>query len=239
MQVLIFDADPSIDQSVLRYLHARNYEITITRTPAEALDLIHRTEFDCILLDVSTAAECLGLLEIRQLVRTSAVGFMTTMPIESLVAEVVAEGSIEFQSFPVLLENLEHLDQPTLLAGTNLPAALFRSARDKGLRISIARTLQFAMNLLVDGWCQVVWLYAEIPGRAESDKGAIVHHVGAKQLAILASGLSDSTPGITCRRKPEKAAEFMALLQDIAGNQPAPCGLTEVRGRHHNSRWLR
>ena len=104
MQVLIFDADPSIDQSILQYLHLRNYDVTIARTAREALDLIHRTEFDCILLDVSTNAEYFGLVEIRQLMRTSAVGFMTSMPVESLVAEAVAEGSIQFQSLPDLIE---------------------------------------------------------------------------------------------------------------------------------------
>ena len=56
MQVLIFDADPTIDQSILQYLHLRNYDVTIVRTAGEALDLIHRTEFDCILLDVSSTA---------------------------------------------------------------------------------------------------------------------------------------------------------------------------------------
>ena len=91
MQVLIVDADPSIDQSILQYLHLRNYAVTIVRTSAEALDLIHRTEFDCILLDVSTTAEYFSLVEIRQLMRTSAVGFMTPMQIESLVAEAVEE----------------------------------------------------------------------------------------------------------------------------------------------------
>jgi CheY-like chemotaxis protein len=234
MQVLILDADPSIDQSVLQYLLARSYEITITRTPDEALDLIHRTQFDCILLDVSTTAECLGLVEIRQLVRTSAVGFMAAVPVESLVAEAIAEGSIEFQSWPVLSENLERLPQPILVAGTNSPTTLFRAARDKELRISNARTLQFAMNLMVDGWCQVVWLHAEIPGRAQPDKAAILHNVGTKQLAILASGLSGSTPGITCSSKPEKATEFIALLRHIAGNQPAHCGVAEVRERRGN-----
>jgi hypothetical protein len=91
------------------------------------------------------------------------------------------------------------------------------------------------MNLLVDGWCQIIWLYAEIPGD-QPDKGALVRDVGAKQLAILASVLSGSMPGITCGRKPEKAAEFMALFQHISGNQPAPCGLAEVRGRWPHSR---
>src|SRR5213594_1564767 len=149
MQVLIFDADPSIDQSILQYLHLRNYDVTMVRTAGEALDLIHRAEFDCILLDVSTTAEYFGLVEIRQLMRTSAVGFMTPMQVESLVAEAVAEGSIQFQSLPDLIENLEHLPQPIMLAGANLPTSFFRTARDKGLRISTARTLRFAMNLLV------------------------------------------------------------------------------------------
>ena len=236
MQVVIFDAFPSIDQSILQHLHLRNYDVTIVRTAGEALDLIHRTEFDCILLDVSTTAEYFGLVEIRQLMRTSAVGFMTPLQAELLVAEAVAEGSIQFQSLPDLIENVEHLPQPTMLAGPHLPTSLFRAARDKGLRISTARTLQFAMNLLVDGWCQIIWLYAEIPGRAQLDKGAVIHQIGAKQLAILASVLSGSTPGITCGRKPEKAAEFISLLQHIGGNQAALCGLAEVRGRWPHSR---
>jgi len=236
MQVLIFDADPLIDQSILQYLHLRNYDVTILRSAGEALDLIHRTEFDCILLDVSTTAEYFGLVEIRQLMRTSAVAFMTPMQVESLVAEAVAEGSIQFQSLPDLIENLEHLPQPILLAGAHLPTSFFRAARDKGLRISTARTLQFAMNLLVDGWCQIIWLYAEIADRTHPDKGAVIQQVGAKQLAILASVLSGSTPGITCGRKPEKAAEFISLLQHIGGNQAALCGLAEVRGRWPHSR---
>jgi len=236
MQVLIFDADPSIDQSILQYLHLRNYDITTVRTAGEALDLIHRTEFDCILLDVSSTAEYFGLVEIRQLIRTSAVGFMTPLPVESLVAEAVEEESIQFQSLLDLIENLEHLPQPILLAGAHLSTSFFRAARDKGLRISTARTLQFAMNLLVDGWCPIIWLYAEIPGPAQPDKAAVVHQVGAKQLAILASVLSGSTPGVTCGKKPEKATEFISLLQLIAGNQPARCGLAEVRGRWPRSR---
>ncbi len=236
MHVLIFDADPKIDSSILQYLHLRNYDLTITRTAGEALDLIQRTEFDCILLDVLTTAEYFGLVEIRHIMRTSAIGFMIPMPVESLVAEALVEGSIQFQSLSGLIENLEHLPQPILLAGAHLPTSFFQEARDKGLRISTARTLQFVMNLLVDGWCQIIWLYAEIPGRPQPDKAVVVHQVGAKQLAILASVLSGSTPGITCGRKPEKAVEFMALLQHIAGNQQAHCGLAEVRGRWPHSR---
>jgi len=229
MQVLIFDADPAIDRSIQLYLNARGYEITITRTPEETLDLIHRTQFDCILVDVSTTAACLGLLEIRQIVRTSAVEFMITAPLELLVADSVAEGSIEFHPVGFLIENLKHLNQPLMLAGTVLPPSLYRAAKDIGLRFSAARTLQFAMNLLVDGWCEIVWLHVEIPGHTRPDNAVVVHHVGSKELAILASGLSGSTPGITCGRKPQSPLEFIALLQRIA-NQPAHCGLAEAFG---------
>jgi CheY-like chemotaxis protein len=227
MQVLIFDGDSALDRSIDLYLTARGYEITVARTPKEALDLIHRFEFDCILVDVSTTA-CLGLLEIRQIVKTSAVEFMITTPIESLVADAVAEGSIEFQSIRALTEHLKRIDQHIMLAGAVLAPSLYRVAKDRGLRFSAAGTLQFAMNLLVDGWCEVVWLHTKIPGHARSDKAAIVHHVGSRELAILASGLSGSTPGITCGRKPQKADEFISLLERIAGNQPAHCGLAEA-----------
>jgi hypothetical protein len=143
---------------------------------------------------------------------------MTTTPIESIVAESVADGSIEFKPVPVLIEILEHLPQPTMLVGANMPTDL-SLAREKGWRISTARTLRLAMNLLVDGWCQIVWLYAEISGRIPPDNGvAIIHQVGAKQLAILVSVLPHSTPGVFCRRKPESATEFTALLQQIEGN---------------------
>jgi CheY-like chemotaxis protein len=228
MQVLILDAHPSIEPSALPYLSARNYDITLAGTPGEAFDRIHRTEFDLVLLDVSTTAECMGLLEIRQFVTTSAVGFMTTMPVEALVAEAVAKGRIEFQSFPDLIEHLRQRDQPTMVAVTSFPGRLLVSAKEKGLRVSSARTLQFAMNLLADGWCQIVLLHAEIPGWLQPGKGAIVYHVGSKELAILAAGLSDPSAGIMCRRKPERVSELLAFLQHIAVNQAARCGLAEI-----------
>jgi len=46
---------------------------------------------------------------------------------------------------------VEYLPQPIMLAGGHLSTSFFRAAKDKGLRISTARTLQFAVNLLVDG----------------------------------------------------------------------------------------
>jgi hypothetical protein len=139
--------------------------VVVTRTPREALEQLHENEFDSILLDVSTSAECLGLFEIRNFMRTSAVTFLSTEPIESLVTETENEGSIEFQSVPALIEKLEYFPQPVMFVGKDLPLALRESARKKELHISSAKTLQFATNLMVDGWCQIIWLHAEIPGR--------------------------------------------------------------------------
>src|SRR5678815_28203 len=98
MRVLILDATALIDQSALQFLRERGFDVVATRTPREALEQLHENEFDSILLDVSTSAECLGLFEMRDFIRTSAVTFLTTKPIESMVMESENEGSIEFQS---------------------------------------------------------------------------------------------------------------------------------------------
>jgi hypothetical protein len=232
MRILILDAAPSIEQSALQFLRERGFDVVVTRTPREALEQLHEIEFDSILLDVSTSAECLGLFEMRDFMRTSAVTFLTTKPIESLVRETENEGSIEFQSVPVLIERLEYLPQPVLLVGKDLPLALRESARKKELHISSARTLQFATNLMVDGWCQIIWLHAEIPGRAHPDHAAVVHQIGSKVLAILASALPDTAPGITCSPKPATAREFVALLRQVSDDRLAPCGRSAIRTRH-------
>jgi CheY-like chemotaxis protein len=229
MQVLVFDAAASIDDSVLKFLHARGYDVSVTFNPRDAVERLRQTEFDCILLDVTTAAKCLKLLEMRKLVRTSAVVFMTTEPIDVLVAEAEDEGSIEFQSLPVLIENLEHLPQPVMLVGPDLCPALLEAAKEKQLRVSSARTLQFVMNLMVDGWCQIVWLHTEIPGRAQDGKVAIVHQISAKSAAILASTLPDTAPGISCSTKPTTAVEYVTLLRRVADDRLAPCGRSEMR----------
>jgi CheY-like chemotaxis protein len=229
MRVLIFDAAPSIDPSALQSLRARGFDVVVTRTPREAVEQLHQTEFDSILLDVSTSPECLGLFEMRNFMRTSAVTFLTTKPIESLVTETENEGSIEFQSVPALIEKLECFPQPVMLVGKDLPLALLESARMKELRIFSARTLQFATNLMVDGWCQIIWLHAEIPGRAHPDTAAVVHQIGSKLLAILSSALPDAAPGITCSPKPTTAREFVALLRQVRDDRVAPCGYSGIR----------
>ena len=206
--------------------------MVVARTPREALEQLRQTEFDSVLLDVSTSAECLGLFEMRNFMRTSAVTFLTTKPIESLVTEIENEGSIEFQPVTALIEKLECLPQPVMLVGRDLPQALLESARMKKLRLLSARTLQFATNLMVDGWCQIIWLHAEIPGRANPDNAAVVHQIGSKLLAILASALPDTAPGITCSPKPTTAREFVALLRQVSDDRLAPCGRSDILTRH-------
>jgi hypothetical protein len=231
MRVLILDATPLVDQSALQFLRARGFDVVVTRTPSEALEQMHENEFDSILLDVSTSAECLGLFEMRDFMRTSAVTFLTTKPIESMVMETENEGGIEFQSLPALIEKLEYFRQPVMFVGRELPLLLRESARKKNLHITSARTLQFATNLMVDGWCQIVWLHAEIPGRSHPDKGVVVHKIGSRLLAILASALADAAPGITCSPRPTTAREFVALLRQVGDDRLAPCGRSTIRTR--------
>jgi len=220
LSILIIDALQSMDQAVLRTLFLSGYRITTTETASEALELIHQHEFDCILIDVATSdsGDYGGLAEIRQFVRTSAVALLTAVPVESLIREALAEGSIERLAVPVLSTRIEHLSQPALLVGARLYPDLIQAISSKGLLFSCGTTLQFAMNLLVDGWCQIVLLTADIAGITEPDELAIFHQVKAKQLAILATALPRTPSAIICIRKPRKAGDYIALFEQISEN---------------------
>jgi hypothetical protein len=158
---------------------------------------------------------------------------MTAAPIESLIREAFAEGSIERISVPVLSTTIEHLSQPVLLVGARLHPGLIQAIRSKGLLFSNGTTLQFAMNLLGDGWCQIVLLVATIAGIAEPDELVIFHQVKAKQLAILAAALPDTLSAIVCIKKPQKAGDYIALFEQIAGNRTSHRGLTQGFGKRH------
>jgi CheY-like chemotaxis protein len=224
MPILIIDAPRSTDQAVLRALFLRGYRVTNTATASQALELIHQAEFDCIFIDIATLAngDYGGLEEIRQFVRSSAVVLMTAVPVESLIREALAEGSIEPLSVPVLSTKIEQLSQPVLLVGARLHPDLMHAIRSKGLLFSCGTTLQFAMNLLVDGWCDVVLLLADIAGITKPDELAIFHQVKAKQLAILASALPGTPSAIICIQKPQKAGDYIALFEQIAGTRTGP-----------------
>ena len=235
LSILIIDALRSMDQAVLRTLFLSGYRITTTETASEALELIHQHEFDCILIDVATSdgGDYGGLAEIRQFVRTSAVGLMTAAPVESLIREAFAEGSIERISVPVLSATIEHLSQPVLLVGARLHPDLIQAIRCKKMLFSNGTTLQFAMNLLVDGWCQIVLLAAAIVGITEPDELVIFHQVTAKQLAILAAALPDALSAIICIKKPQTAGDYIALFEQIAGNRTSRRGLAQGFGKRH------
>jgi CheY-like chemotaxis protein len=226
MSILIIDAPRSMDQAVLPTLFARGYVVTTTETASEALELIHQAEFDCILIDIATSAgaDYRGLAEIRQFVRTAPVVLMTAVPVESMIREALVEGSIEPLSVRVLSAKIENLSQPALLVGTRLQPDLIEAIRGKGLLFSCGTTLQFAMNLLVDGWCQIVLLTADIAGITKSGELAIFHQVKAKQLAILASALPTTPSGIMCIEKPKIVHDYIALFEQIAAHR------TVVRG---------
>ena len=217
MPILIIDAAGSMDQAVLHTLFSRGYKVTTTETASEALELIHQAQFDCVLIDIATSAgsDYGGLGEIRQFVRTSSVALMTAVPVESLIREALADGSIERLSVPVLSTIIEHLSQPALLVGARLHPDLIQAISSKGLLFSRCTTLHLAMNLLVDGWCQIVLLAADVAGITEPDELAIFHQVKAKQLAILASALPGTPSAISCIKKPQKAGDYIALFEQV------------------------
>jgi CheY-like chemotaxis protein len=232
MPILIIDAPRSTDQAVLRMLFLSGYTVTTTDTASKALELIQQAEFDCILIDIATSASADygGLVEIRQFVRTAPVALMTAAPVESLIREALAEGSIEPLTVQVLSTKIEHVSQPALLVGAHLQPDLIQAIRSKGLLFSCGTTLQFAMNLLVDGWCQIVFLAADIAGITDPNELAIFHQVKAKQLAILASALPGTTSAIISIEKPKKAEDYIALFEQIAGHRT---GLEQRPGKRH------
>jgi len=220
LPILIIDAPRSMDPVVLQTLFLRGFTVTVTDTASNALELLHQAEFQGILIDI-TSASCDhgGLAEIRQFVRTAPVALMTAAPVESLIREAIAEGSIEPLSARVLSTKIEQLSQPALVVGTHLQPGLIPAIRSKGLLFSCGTTLQFAMNLLIDGWCQIVFLAAAIAGITERDELAIFHQVKAKQLAILASALPHTTSAIISIEKPKKAEDYIALFEQIVGHR--------------------
>jgi len=232
MRILFVDDSYSIDQAALELLRARGHDLKRTEIAAEALDLIRRNDFDCIFLDLSTIADSLGLAEVRALARTSGVILMGTSPVESLVADSVSTGHLEFQPIPVLIAHIDELVQPVLLVTSEFDPRLTHAIKNQRLRAFSANTLQFAMNLMVDGWCQIVCLNAQIPGPIQSEQIAIVHQMGARETAILASVLPGG--GIMFTEKPRNPKEFVFLIRYIAENRPIPCGLVDNFAAHRN-----
>jgi len=210
-----------MDQATFRTLSSRGYEVTNTETVSEALELIHQNQFECIVIDIATSGtgHYGGPAEIRQFIRASAVALMTQVSVSSLILEALEDGSIEPLAIRVLSAKIQHLSRPTLLVGSRLHGELIQSIRSKELLFSHATTLQIAMNLLVDGWCDIVLLTADMTNFMRADEIAIFHQVRAKQLAILASALPGKASGIVCVEKPQKAADYIALFEQIARNR--------------------
>jgi hypothetical protein len=223
MRFLFVDAFHSIDQAALQFFRARGHDVEKTRLAGDALVLIGRYEFDCIFLDVSTIADSLGFREVRALARTSGIVLMGTSPVVSLVKDSLSMGHLEFQPIPTLIANIHNLVQPALLVASEFHASLTEAIKHHGLRTLSATTLQFAMNLMADGWCQIVCLAAKVPGLIQSDDVAIVHHIGPREVAILASVLPGA--GVVFTQKPRTLGEFVALMQSVAENRPVPCGV--------------
>jgi CheY-like chemotaxis protein len=228
--ILVIDATRSMDQAACRTLSSRGYQVTITKTAREALELIHQTEFKCIVIDIATAAsgDYGGPAEIRQFIRASAVALMTQVPMDSLIREALEDGSIERLTIPVLSAKIHHLPRPALLVGTRVHPELIQSLRRKELLFSYGTTLQMVMNLLVDGWCDIVLAAADIAsGLIGTHEMAVFHHVRAKQLAILAVAMPGRASGIMCIETPQTADDYIALFERIGRTRIGAHGLKQ------------
>lgn len=216
--ILVIDGTRSMDQAACRTLFSRGYQVTITETARDALELIQQADFKCIVINIATAAsgDYGGPAEIRQFIRASAVALMKQVPMDSLIREALEDGSIERLTIPVLSAKIHHLPRPTLLVGTRVHPELIQSLRRKELLFSYGTTLQMAMNLLVDGWCDVVLSAADIAsGLIGTHEMAIFHQVRAKQLAILAFAMPGRASGIMCIETPQTADDYIALFERI------------------------
>jgi CheY-like chemotaxis protein len=220
-----------MDQAACRTLSSRGYQVTFAKTAREALELVHQIEFKCIVIDIATAAsgDYGGPAEIRQFIRASAVALMTQVPMDSLICEALEDGSIERLTIPVLSAKIHHLPRPTLLVGTHVHPELIQSLRRKELLFSYGTTLQMVMNLLVDGWCDIVLSAADIAGLIGAHEMAIFHQVRAKQLAILASAMPGKASGIICIETPQKADDYIALFEQIGRTRIGAPGLKQER----------
>ena len=229
MHVLIIDPAISPDEATLRALYLRGYDVTTISGEAEALDRVRRAAFDCILVGISESgiSDFGNLPKFRQLAMVSAVALVTAASAESFVKKALAEGSIEVQAASDLIAKVGRLAQPSLVVGPDLHPAWIQEIRDRGLRACSTSTLQFAMNLLVDGWCQVVLLEAHIPGLTQAGTLAAVHKINAPEMAILASAEFCMPPGIMLSRKPQTVGQFVSLFEQLTGNRRSPCGWRE------------
>jgi CheY-like chemotaxis protein len=225
MRVLLVDAFPLFDMAVVTALYARGHDLMIVQSAREAMDVVQRNEFDCIFLDISTAGEAFELAEMRLLARRAAIALITTSPVDLLMSESLGKRNIEIRSASTLIATIQDLKQPVLLVAPEFHPVLMKTLKDMGLRTASATTLQFAMNVMADGWCQVVCLHADIPGLIDTGDVAIAHRVTASEIGILACGLSCT--GIVLAAKPRNGREFISLLQQIAADRPVPCGIAE------------
>ena len=226
MRILLVDDFHSIGQTAAKLPPAADCEIKSTGRVDAALDLIAHNEFDCIVLDLSTVGDFVGIVEIRSMLRKAAVVLMGTSSVKSLTEDSLISGYLEFRPIPSLISSISDLAEPVLLVAPEVDPALIEDIKNQSLRTCTANTLHFAMNLLVDGWCQIILLKAAIR-ELPPDHVAIVHRMRAREAVILASGLHQ--PGIIFVQKPVAPKEFAKLIRDIVENRPIPCGL--MRGR--------
>ena len=230
MNVLSIEVAPTLTPADLDILSQRGYFVRSVRTTAEALELVSRSRFDCVVVGIPDSADAAPpeLTEIRQFARDSAVALITAASAESIVARSFAQGAVERQTARTLGSTLRKLPAPTLVVASHFDPIVMRSIRRAGVAAASASTLMLAMNLLVDGWCHIVLLEADIPGLTDEDGLVVFHRIEAPMLAVLASALATGPSGIVHRTGPKTGKEFIKLLEQAADNRLSECGLTRT-----------
>ena len=233
MHVLWIDSSPPPDSATMRKLQLRGYEVVTAGAKREAMEWIGRTGFDLILVAVpSSATEDFGdLTQIRRLARTSAVALMTTGTTAPFFEEALIDGRIERAQASSLMTRFAGLFKPVLIGSSKLSPVLIQEMRSGGLDVQVANTLQFAVELLVDGRGQVIVMKLDVPG-LEATEWAIFHRVDLIVLTFLAAASRGAPSAIVHCAKPQNAVQFIELFEFIAATCPTPCGLTEHFGQN-------
>jgi len=190
---------------------------------------IGRNGFDFVLVAVpSSSTDDFGdLTQIRRLARTTAVVLMTTGTTTSFFEEALIDGRIELVHATSLISKIAMLSEPVLIGSSQWSPVLIQAMRNDGLEVHVANSLQYAVELLVDGRSQIIVMKLDVPGMGDETNCAIFHRIDLRVLTFLAAASRGMQSTIVHCTKPQQGVQFIELFEYIAATCPSPCGFAE------------